>query len=288
MGLKGRRHLIFAAGFMICLLLMKPAFASAIPFHFKDKVLVLTYHHLDTHPKTSAVITPSRFESHMKALHDAGYTIISMPHFISYMKNEQNVPENAVLITFDDGYESFYKKACPILNKYRYTATNFLVVSYIENPPPDALPHMSWKQIKELQTQGMSFYSHTYNQHYKDVVDEKGTKKPVLLGPLLYETKTEAHKRIRDDLMLADVELQTLLGKQPNLLAFPYGAYSPLAIQAGKEAGIELFFTTEEGIAGRGQELIKRVNAGSPEITTQVLLKKMKRYDEKQTMQEQK
>lgn len=286
MGLTGRRHLIFAAGFMICLLLIKPSFAYTIPFHFKDKVLVLTYHHLEEHPKTSAAITPIRFQSHMKALRDAGYTVISMPHFISYMKNEQDVPPNAVLLTFDDGYESFYKKACPILNKYGYPATNFLVVSYIENPPPGALPHMSWKQIKELQAQGMSFYSHTYNQHYKDVVDEKGTQKPVLLGPLLYETEAEAHTRIRTDLMVADMELQAMLGKQPNLLAFPYGAYSPLTIQAGKEAGIELFFTTEEGIAKRGQELIKRVNAGSPEITTQVLLKKMKSYDEKQTSQE--
>ena len=286
--LKGRKNLLFAAVFMLCLLLMKPSFAATNYFHYKDKVLILTYHHIDEHQQAGATVTPAQFRSHMQMLWDHGYRVISMPQFITYMQKGLEIPENAVVITFDDGYESFYTKAAPILNEYGYAATNFIIVNSVENAPPGALPHMSWKQMKELKRQGMSFYSHTYNQHHKGIVDKQGTQSPVLLGPLLHETEADAKARIYADLKKADDEIDAHLGKQPRILAFPYGMYTPLTIQTGKEAGVELFFTVSEGSAKRGDEPIKRINAGAPDITAQVLLEKMKTYDEKPPVQEQK
>lgn len=280
--------MVFAAVFMLCLLIMKPSFAATSYFHYKDKVLILTYHHTDEHQQAGVTVTPTQFRSHMKMLWDNGYHVISMPQFINYMQKGQPIPENAVVITFDDGYESFYTKAAPILNEYGYVATNFIIVKSVENPLPNSLPHMSWKQMKELKAQGMSFYSHTYNQHYKDVVDEQGTQNPVLLGPLLNETEAAAKARIHADLKRADDEIDAKLGKQPRLLAFPYGMYTPFTIETGREAGVELFFTVGEGSAKRGQEAIKRVNAGAPHITAHVLRDKMKAYDEKPPVQEQK
>jgi peptidoglycan/xylan/chitin deacetylase (PgdA/CDA1 family) len=68
--------------------------------------------------------------------------------------NQQKV----VILTFDDGYESQYSNAKPILDKYDFKATFSIVCNYVGNGN-----RMTWGEIKSLQHEGHDIASHTMN-----------------------------------------------------------------------------------------------------------------------------
>jgi peptidoglycan/xylan/chitin deacetylase (PgdA/CDA1 family) len=53
-----------------------------------------------------------------------------------------------------------YTNAFPLLQKYGYSGTFFLVTSFIDNQYPDFL---TWEQVKEMHAAGMKFEPHSYN-----------------------------------------------------------------------------------------------------------------------------
>lgn len=263
----------------VYLFLKKPAVDVV---YYQNKVLVLTYHHIDE--KTNAVtIPPKLFEEHMKILMDYRYNVISMEEFIQFLEGSGDVPPNAVVIAFDDGYESFYTVAYPILKQYHYVATNFIVVSstVLQNTP---IPHLTWEQMKTMKKDGMSFYSHTYDSHKMLPINKEGDEDKTLIS-LLYlpetgqrETQEQYERRIREDLQNAETLLQKNLGNQKKLLAFPYGVFNPTVINIARELGIHYTLTVKEGINKPGTTEIYRLNAGDPNISPYSLLKELKTY----------
>ena len=252
------------------------------PVYYRDAVIVLMYHHLDEAAFSSATIAPGNFGSHMQMLKDHGYAVIPMERFLAFMERGDPVPDNAVLLTFDDGYESFYQHAYPILREYEYAASHFIVVKTTDIFNPDALPHLNWDQMTEMKAAGMGFYNHTYDQHRMIAADASGkVMKPALTNPQYLEaaermeTREEYLARIKADLRLANERLDEELGEQEKLLAFPYGAYNDDVLKIGDELGFRLYFTTEPGMNYSGSRTVYRVNAGSPEITADKLLERL-------------
>lgn len=256
--------------------------------HYEDAVIVLNYHHIDASEATSATISPIKFLSHMQMLKDHDFSVITMSEFIEFAEGRGKVPANAVLITFDDGYESFYTYAYPILKAMGYTASNFIVVRASDNHNPYTLAHLTWEQMRELKEAGFGIYNHTYGQHSMVAVEAGGEAKYPALTSRKYldeqarrETYAEYLARIREDLSLAEKRLQEELGEQERLLAFPYGAYNNEVIEIGKELDISLFFTTRPGMNRANNRLIYRLNAGAPDITADELLSRMQNLYEK-------
>lgn len=253
--------------------------------HYENKVLVLTYHHIDEELKSNATITPALFEQHMKKLKENKYNVISMDEFIAFMKGNKSVPPNAVLLTFDDGYKSFYQKGYPVLRKYGYPATNFIIVKATDTPNPKAIPHLTWDDMREMKRNGISFYSHTYDQHTLCKVNAQGETGPMLITPIYkeeeqrIETETEYRQRIEEDLEFANKRLEQELNNHEHLLCLPFGAYNDRVIETGKKLNIPLFFTTQEGINEAHKEKVMRINAGSPNISAEGLIKKLENYN---------
>lgn len=250
--------------------------------HYKNKVLVLMYHHIDE--KESAItISPKKFKQHIQALLDNHYNIIPMERFIHFLRSETDVPPNAVVITFDDGYESFYKYAYPELKSRGLTATNFVIVSYIDKQPDPSLPYLTWSEMNEMKQNGFSFYSHTYNLH-ASVPNEKGisvaplTNRIFLKSEKRLETEEEYKTRVIDDLTHANKILEEKLGNNIPLLCFPLGAYNSEVVKLANEVGIQYLFTIQSGINTRTDREIKRVHAGMPYITADFLIRFLKKY----------
>lgn len=223
-----------------------------------------------------------KFKQHIQALLDSHYNIIPMERFIHFLNNESDVPPNAVVITFDDGYESFYKYAYPELKNRGLTATNFVIVSYIDTPNP-ALPFLTWSEMIEMKRNGFSFYSHTYNLHASKP-NEKGvnvsplTSRIFLKSEQRLETEEEYRKRVIEDLTLANKILEEKLGNRFPLLCFPLGAYNSEVIKLANEVGIQYLFTIQSGINIRTDREIKRLHAGMPYMTSDILIRLLKRY----------
>lgn len=259
------------------------------PAKEETKAFVLMYHHVVKDEETAllndATITVGQLRDHLNALRQAGYHIIPMSDFVEMMEGGTGVPEKSVVLTFDDGYESFYTLVYPLLKDMGMTASNFVVGYSSDVYNPEAYAHMSWDQMKEMKKDGMSFYSHTYNLHHMHDTSKEGDPEPALtsakymLNKERNEDANEYIKRIKTDLSFMEKRLKGELGEQISLLALPYGYINEQVLTVGQELGIKLFFLTEEGINHAGQKKVYRINAGNPHITSEQLIERMGQFE---------
>ncbi len=263
----------------------KKAISKKSKVYYKDRVAVLMYHDLVKGKTTKKALSAEVFKKQMELLKTSGFRVIGMKEYSDFVLKGGKVPDNAVLITFDDGYESFYKLAYPVLKEYGYPATAFLIVRSIDERI--GVPKMTWDQMREMQKDGMTFYSHTYDSHAYADVNERGKSKPALtarkylINKKRQETKEEARQRIIDDLKKAEERLKEELGNTDSILCFPYGAYNDTVMEALKSLDIQISFTIEKGVNSRSDAKGFRINAakvGMDPETTIGQLKKIKAY----------
>lgn len=219
-------------------------------------VPILMYHHLmpredmsETDLKNGAILPKENFVAQMSYLHQNNYTTITLRDLYQYFNGSKELPAKRVLITFDDGYQSNYIYAYPILKKYGFVGTQFIMTGTIEpeNIVAGVIPKFSWDEINKSQDV-FEFHSHTHDLHYLD----QG-KSYVLAKDL---------ELVRQDLKLS---LKTL--KERNLgrkkaFSYPYGQYNADIINLLQELGFNMAVTVKPGKADKNQSLLelKRIN----------------------------
>lgn len=252
--------------------------------YYKNDVVVLMYHDVSPNPTDAKSLDMKVFKYQLQLMKDNGFKWITMDQYVNFVIHNVPVPDNAVLLTFDDGYETFYQHVFPILSKNSIPATNFLIVSTIDNPKHVGIPKLSWKQIQEMHKSGIEFYNHTFDSHgYAPIAIEGNTKlRPALMGPLddkkhkHIESERDFEQRVHQDLAQAGQILREKLGNVNNVLAFPYGGYTDSLLSVCKELGIQVTFTVKKGINGPGQLNGYRVNAGGMDNIPELLIQYMK------------
>lgn len=226
-------------------------------------VPVIIYHHLAPPnlniPYNDEIITPTQFENQIKLLKDMGFISVTVSELSELMQKGKMPEEKVFAITFDDGYESNYIYAFPILKKYNMKATINVVVKTLQEEStrefnPEVLTHLSWEQMREMIDSGLiEFGTHTYNQHIYEVTDNKKTAPALTNRVFLYkeqrfESDEEWKKRIFDDLLLAKAKIEHKLGYKPKVIAYPYGDYNQAVVEVAKEVGYEIGLTTNSGL----------------------------------------
>ena len=119
---------------------------------------VLNYHQIEEKDGNPLTLWPDQFEAQMAYLADEGYTTITIDEMMDSIENGTPLPEKPVIITFDDGYADNYEYAYPILKKYGFKATIFLIYDFTNTYPG----YLTWAQINEMKASGLiRFESHT-------------------------------------------------------------------------------------------------------------------------------
>ena len=221
-----------------------PAAAEA----YSAQVPILMYHNLAQEGSGNDTISVQRFEEHLAALQDAGYTTITFQDLLAYVEQGTELPEKPVLLTFDDGYESNYTLACPLLQQYQMKATIFVIgVSMGKDTYKDTgqamIPHFTQEQAAEMEASGLvAIESHGYDMHEVQGRDPE----PIRVGILPREDESEWDYAA---FLQEDCQAMTdLLGKTPGVLAYPYGYASELSEVVLHEMGIYATVTIEEKI----------------------------------------
>ncbi|MBD0382794.1 polysaccharide deacetylase family protein [Paenibacillus sp. WST5] len=247
--------------------------------YYQDQVAVLMYHHVHDKDTSSGTITPVLFEEQMQSLLSKGYHFISLNEFKQFMEGA-TVPVNAVLVTFDDGYQSFYTSAYPILKSLRIPAVNFVITNELTNPLGSYIPSMSREQVSEM-THATNFIDigcHTDSLHHK-----LPSGKAALVGRLdqngQQETDEAYKQRVFKDTNACVGKLKGLTEAPLDTMAYPFGITSPEATALVRQAGIRYAFTISPEMATRSADrlLIPRINAGSPGITPELLHRSIQR-----------
>lgn len=211
---------------------VEPVFSNEADFKnktlvYNDKSIpVLMYHCVDTliDPKTGQpnemYVPKEKFEEQMQYLKNNGYTTLTMNQLYDFFANNKPVPEKSVVITLDDGYENNYVNAFPILKKFNFTATVFVITNMVDK----STEYLSSDQIKEMNNYGLDMEPHTLSHPH--------------LTDLKYVDQLKELKESKEF-------MEKLTGKSEDFVAYPYGNHSQYTVKATTEAGYKLAFTTD-------------------------------------------
>ncbi len=204
-------------------------------------LLVLLYHHLDENEDHWGpyAIPPRQFEYDLQYLVKNNYEAVTLKEIIDFVYHQGKLPAKPVLITFDDGYESNYVYAWPLLKKYNMKAViNIIgILSDQESAASDhnvSYSYLTWDQIIEMQESGIvEFGNHTYDLHSKNRTIQGIRKKKT-------ESIKEYQQRLMEDLELTQKKLMTACGSPALCFAFPLGIQEEHALPILDELGFQV------------------------------------------------
>ena len=210
---------------------------------------VLMYHHIlkDRNRWNDYVISPDLFEQDLQYLKANGYTAISIAELMDFLKEQTPLPEKPILITFDDGYESMYEYAFPLLQKYQMKAVISIIGKYTDLYSGNvtksvSYSHVNWDQLRQMQESGLvEIGNHTYDMHHNDG-GRKGIRK------LESETISQYRKKLSEDIGALNQEIAKELGKSTEIFAYPFGSFSQDSEMILKELGFKVILTCEEKV----------------------------------------
>ena len=203
------------------LLLIPLLLLCGIPAVAGDSAVVLMYHRFgeDQYPSTNIRI--AQFEAQLKHLRENAYTVVSLADVMASRLEGRSLPRRAVAITVDDAYRSVYTVAFPRLREAGYPFTVFVAT----DPVDEGLPaFMSWEQMREMASAGVSFANHGAT-HRSLISRDPGEPDAAWLA------------RIRADIQRGEQRLRDELKPLPGAFAYPYGEYDTASAELVRELG---------------------------------------------------
>ena len=206
------------------------------------QIPVLMYHFVRDQEEAAVSknnVSRESFERHMQFLHHFGYRMISVDQLYEIITGQRKPEGREVIITFDDGNYTFAENAFPILNRYAFPVTLFLVS---DNVKKEAHGSMSEKKVKRLlQNDWIRIGSHSKTH------------------PFLSELKDS---EIRKELEDSKKDLGRMFNVPINYLAYPSGAFDERVRLIAEKANYRLAFSTSsrkfEGI-GENRFVLRRI-----------------------------
>ncbi|MCL4366932.1 polysaccharide deacetylase family protein [Patescibacteria group bacterium] len=227
------------------ILLLPLLFFSATPTQASTKIPVLMYHYIRnfTYPGDPEghvlSVSLANFNEQMDYLKTNGFTPISLDTAANILQGTASVPKPVVL-TFDDGTIDFYANAYPILQKYHFPATSFVITGFVGGPA-----YLSWNNIYKMQSSGLiSFEDHTINHH---------------------SLTSLANVQILNEVSVSKAQLQQQTGQPVDFIAYPYGSSNSRVWKIIKQTGYLGGFGTWSGQASQLSMNMPRVRVSGGE-----------------------
>ena len=234
----------------------------------KNSFLVLGYHDVEDGAADQRYLSvrTSALSDQMAWLRDNGYQPISVQQILDAHDGKIVLPEKAVLLTFDDGYSSFYTRVWPLLKAYNWPALWAPVGSWVDAPANKKVDFgglmtardkfATWKMVEEMgKSPLVEVGAHTWNSHFGAEANPQGSKEPAVANRLYdkktgtYETDEQYKRRINTDISLITNKIKSVTGKSPRAWVWPYGAANGTTLNLAKEHGYKMAFTLNEGLA---------------------------------------
>lgn len=247
-----------------------PVLAAPPPGSF----MALCYHNVeDSDPDQNFDgVTTTKLIDQLSWLQHEGYTAISVNDLLAARAGRKTLPEKSVLLTFDDGYESFYTRVYPILKAFHYPAVVAVVDEWMTGKvgtaahPGDNVRYgnitmprsafLTWPQIREMKKSGLiEVASHSHAMHYGIIANPQGNTEPDALSAAYdpktgtYEMASHYAKRLQDDAAASVRTIKKETGKAPRVMVWPYGAYNELGLMIQNKNGMPITLSLEDGYA---------------------------------------
>jgi glycosyltransferase involved in cell wall biosynthesis len=215
---------------------IRRAVPRALWSRLTGRAAILLYHAFAERGERASrfVITARRFARQIRVLRRLGYSILSLREYIDLLRTHQLPPRRTVVVTIDDGYADTRDVALPILRDLGVPATLFIVSGkmgatndWTADGPLKGRKLLSARVVKQLADEGIAIGSHTRTH-------------PSL--PSLSPADA------RDEIVSSRDDLQTILGKNVDVLAYPYGDWNDAIAQLAAESGSLAGCTADGGL----------------------------------------
>jgi len=178
---------------------------------------ILTYHSIDDSGSPISV-SPSAFAAHVRFLASGRVRVVDLATILAVPEEE-----DAVAITFDDGFANFATEAWPRLKEHGLPATLYVVTDRAGgtndwDAPGSSIPSgplLGWEELGRLAGEGLALGAH-------------GRTHASLPG--LSRERLEDEVRGSRDRILAET------GRVATSLAYPFGDFDPATVRAAKDA----------------------------------------------------
>lgn len=210
---------------------------------------IVMYHQLTKSESRAGkyVLTLEQFEKDLKHLKKNGYETVTVNQLLDFSEGKGDLPRKPVMITFDDGCETLYSYALPLLKEYGFTAVGFVVGSLADSYT-ELDDHnlnyscLDWDEIKEMCDGGIiDIQSHSYDLH-KNTAERSGAQKKK------HETFEQYCEFLSSDAAKMKEKMFENAGKTPVAFAYPFGSYSSESAEILAKCGIRMAFTCEERV----------------------------------------
>lgn len=198
----------------------QPAVVNQV-YMVPTSIPILMYHEIGYGPN-SLYVAEENFAEQMLYLYNNGYQAVSMAQ-ASKLLAEGKPRDKLVILTFDDGYVTFYTKAWPILKQYNFSATVYVITGYVGIYPN----YLNWEQSKELSLNGMEIGCHTMTHPSLPTLDESGLIQQINASKSVLEQN----------------------GFTVDAFCYPSGQYNNKTINQVAAAGFKSAVTTSYGVS---------------------------------------
>ena len=216
-----KRKKLIVSGTIAALLVSLTIFVRA-----QYMVPIVMYHSVKPVVVKGDLLTVSvdTFRKQMDFLNNNHYNVVPLETVQDYISGNKKIPPRTIVLTFDDGYKDNYTYVFPVLKRYNFPATIFVILSQI-----GAADRLSWDEVREMRGSGLvSFGSHTFTHPFLDTLRSSQELKKEVAG--------------------SKSALEEKLGEPVGLFCYPCGRFNPEVIQAVKDAGYKEAVATNPGM----------------------------------------
>jgi biofilm PGA synthesis lipoprotein PgaB len=298
---------------MIATLALLLALVCPLRVEAAASFIALAYHNVeDSDPDQTYVgVTTERLISQLSWLQLNGYRPVTVDDLLAARDGGKPLPDKAVLLTFDDGYASFYTRVFPVLKAFGFPAVLALVGAWLEGDadatvayaPDKVAPDyplvqygdlkvrrdlfLTWDQLREIRDSGLvEIASHSYDAHHGLPANPQGNSQPdvttALFDPVtgLYEGEAGAGRTLNADTARMVEKITAELGKRPRIMVWPYGEHSEMAISIAAENGMPIAFTLADGLATLDKLSAAPRHLINPDPTLAAFVRELRSYTE--------
>lgn len=207
------------------------AMRVARPRRQRASARILYYHRIDEELHRSCV-TPEAFREQMQYLRDAGFRIVPLADLTVGWERGETFPPRTVAVTFDDGFADNYERAFPVLAELGIPATIFVTVGALGGSlavlrdKRDALPALTWDQIRTMLAERITVGSHTLTHPHLTTLAADALEKELVESRAIIAAET---------------------GVTTQLFCYPHGDFDARVRAAVEQAGYRLACSTRPG-----------------------------------------
>jgi len=213
-------------------------------------VPILMYHNIGNEPGSFSV-SAQNFLKQMEYLKKNGYQVISLDKLVESIRNKTALlARKPVVITFDDGYRDNFQYAYPILKKFGFPATIFVITDLVgTGRDGTGKQFANWEEIAVMSKNGIAIGSHT-KTHY----NFNGSMKDLEATGELASSKRMIEEKI---------------GLAVEYLCYPSGSFNDRAKELTRQAGYKGACSTNRGFVklNRDPYELKRIKVTNSDGT---------------------